>query len=90
LLVVKLNRIAQSQRKKFQTEHQVGPGQYRTRRKIGGSRYSFGASMTKRFKEIDEDEIIPGPAHYAYKSYTSTAPKYLFKFKQSIEDVVQF
>lgn len=32
-----------------------------------------------RFKEEDEDDVLPGPGTYEAPTYTSTAPKYLFK-----------
>lgn len=60
------------------------------RKEIGGSKFSFGMSNTRRFKTDDIDEVLPGPAHYKLKSYTSTAPSYLFKFKKNVDEILQF
>ena len=80
--------MAQSVRRGKPVEHKVGPGQYEIRQKMGatGEKFSFGASAEVRFKEIDEDDIDPGPGQYNPPSYTCTAPKYLFKQESWKED----
>jgi hypothetical protein len=48
--------------------------------------FSFGSS--KRFPDIDEDDILPGPGKYNAPSFTCTAPAYLFKKPMEDDDII--